>query len=337
MIGRAFFLSAKWTVTEFYILVDRLWIQRVPPKPPKKSAKRKATQTKDNRKTKVARVEQQSQGKKREQEESSNLKAAKRAKKATTPQRTRRVSQQPSAVDDMTASPGGSGRARAAKTQANAKLDLQAKQLAAVKAEMDALNRKSTSRKSPAKPSSRPTIGVRMSRRLRGGGGADDEDDEWQPIPEEWLSQNEGIVNKSVNSAVNGSATRTRARNTRQRKEAPRPVVANLRVDARSIGLSSDDESDLTELSESEESDHRDNNQTVDEPSTNEVACEQEKIEEENHHSEETLLPPGFVEWETVCMFPKRLDLFLTKFSAMRISAGMGRDITSIRKGDTLS
>jgi len=106
-------------------------------------------------------------------------------------------------------------------------------------------------------------MGTRSSARLRGT-----QDDEWQPIPEEWL--------KGANQ------TRT-----------------SIRLEAKT-GLETDEESvsELTELSE-------DNSEP---PSTsskrelnghNDEAGEDEEDEEDDYLAEP--LPEDFVEWETVC------------------------------------
>ncbi|KAJ3734153.1 hypothetical protein DFJ43DRAFT_1130808 [Lentinula guzmanii] len=161
---------------------DRLWIQRVPPKPPrpppKSSLKRKRTvdankaQAKSSSPTKRPRLQS----------------TAKPSKTITKP-----------AAETVSSTSGRHGRV--AKDQANMKLDAQAKELAELNRQAASLaghSLKSTARgagtskaaPSPARAtrstsSARP-LGTRLSARLRGS-----EDDEWQPIPDEWLQNND--------------------------------------------------------------------------------------------------------------------------------------------------
>ncbi|KAJ3905397.1 hypothetical protein F5879DRAFT_744584 [Lentinula edodes] len=164
---------------------DRLWIQRVPPKPPrpppKHSLKRKRIVDTNQTKTKLS--------------------STKRLRLQNTIESDRNVAK--SAVEPVPSSSGRHGRA--AKDQANLKLDAQAKELAELNRQAALLashspgsNRKSSTRgasssklsSSPARPtrgtsSARP-LGTRQSARLRGS-----DDDEWQAIPDEWLQNDE--------------------------------------------------------------------------------------------------------------------------------------------------
>ncbi|OCB85271.1 hypothetical protein A7U60_g7576 [Sanghuangporus baumii] len=288
----------------WFIGADRLWIQRTPPKPPKKPRKRKAVTNADGRKAKVARVERADESKKKRSEsspETGDTPKRRGSKTAETPKRTGRASRRSLAVNDS-ALPSSivSGRARAAKTQANVKLDLQAKQLAAAKAEMDSLNRKS-GRNSPAKPSGQRTVGIRMSRRLRGG--ADDDDDEWQPIPEEWLPESERVQSKSATAAVQTTRTSTRSKGS---TVTSRSVAPSGRT--RISGLESDDESDLTELSDSETSTHNVLNiPEVDmpkdpPPDLNGVVARHEKDDTQGEVIRKPQYLADFIEWETLCI-----------------------------------
>lgn len=219
LIGCKLLLKASWLhKITILILADRLWIQRVVPKPYKKSGKRKATSNADNRKAKAPRIEEVKGSRNSSRDVSpraGNKSNPKTRKSDRAPSTSRRGSRRPIEVEEaeVLSSPSG-GRSRAAKTQANVKLDLQAKQLAAAKAEIESFNRMSTARNSPSKSSSRPVLGTRASRRLRG----DDEDDEWQQIPEEWMPS-EDEKSKSSGAQRNGAPTRTSARN----KAPPRP------------------------------------------------------------------------------------------------------------------
>ncbi|KAJ3917883.1 hypothetical protein F5877DRAFT_43804 [Lentinula edodes] len=164
---------------------DRLWIQRVPPKPPrpppKHSLKRKRIVDTNQTKTKLS--------------------STKRLRLQNTIESDRNVAK--SAVEPVPSTSGRHGRA--AKDQANLKLDAQAKELAELNRQAALLashspgsNRKSSTRgasssklsSSPARPtrgtsSARP-LGTRQSARLRGS-----DDDEWQAIPDEWLQNDE--------------------------------------------------------------------------------------------------------------------------------------------------
>ncbi|KAG7089650.1 hypothetical protein E1B28_011312 [Marasmius oreades] len=265
---------------------DRLWIQRVPPKPPKtarptKSNKRKrgATDTGNISKAKKARTSR-----------STNTSAKKGKRKgkvvAVLPQ-TKGKSKQ-SAEEPTT--PGRHGRA--AKAKANAQLEAQAKQLAELNrqaAEMTkADGRASRSTKAqfnspsksepkapttPSRTSSRLTrnsstrpLGTRISARLRGSDNADDA--EWQAIPDEWL-------------------------NGREDEED----------DFEKTGLVSGGSSlsDLTELSDKEEpaeDDEEEEEEEEEEDFIEEVA----EVEEVEEIPEEPTLPEDFIEWETICV-----------------------------------
>jgi hypothetical protein len=160
-----------------------------------------------------------------------------------------------------------SGRGRAAKAQANIRLDAQAKELAELNKQAAALARggtRSSTRQATQPTNSRP-LGTRVSKRLRG-----DEDEEWQSVPQEWLD-----------GAPEGD----------DYKES-KPRTRSLKT-----GLESDDSdvSELTELSdheseEQEEEDHRD--EQFDEPEPEEIVKDDE--------SEAAPPPSDFVEWETV-------------------------------------
>lgn len=226
---------------------DRLWIQREPPKPPRtKPLKRKRAPEKATGET---------------------------PKPSGTPAKRARIAAAPPAP-----SPSPSGRhSRAAKDQAKVKLDEQARELAELnrQASMSTSNRptRQSSRvhataKTTAAPPPRPA-GTRISARLRGS----QQDEEWQPIPEEWLEESQS--------------------------ESSKPIKP-----ARKTGLESDEESELTELSDEggvvEEADPA---PTKGRRKPNGVASKsQPEIEQEEEHEEvPTDAPPAdFVEWETV-------------------------------------
>ncbi|KAH8117756.1 hypothetical protein DFH11DRAFT_1723784 [Phellopilus nigrolimitatus] len=272
---------------------DRLWIQRMPPKPPKKSLKRKATSASVNRKVKARRVAQaEADTKMSTAAQSSSSRKAKSSKQGLsrrggaatgTPLRSSRSSRRSGKVEHTPVPiPEENGRARAAKTRANVKLDLQAKQLAAAKAELQSFSRKSPGKvTSPSKrdSSGQRAVGTRASRRLRGEG---DNDDEWQQIPPEWLSGNEDPGAVKI-----GSSIRSGARSQAQYQGRKRFSIAHADASRNEIDktwLDSDDESVLTELSDSEAS-------TVD------------KLENAPNDDDALPLeywpPSDFIEWET--------------------------------------
>lgn len=157
--------------------------------------------------------------------------------------------------------PTPSGRsARAAKLQANKKLDAQAKELAEFQRQAvlstspgkfsPRSSRRSWNNVTVNEASSRkPTMGTRLSARLRGTSRADDDDDEWQQVPEEWL-------NETIGSSASNHARLTRQGKAR-RKSVRLPLSQNEDAveNGPHTGLSSDDGiSDLTELSGDEQS-----------------------------------------------------------------------------------
>ena len=198
--------------------------------------------------------------------------------------------------EEMVLTPSKRG-SRAAKTQANAKLDLQAKQLAAAKAEMDLLDRQAKS--SPKRSSNRRSMGTRVSRRLRG----DDGDDEWQQIPVEWLAGADEEEETEVLPKMRNTRSSTRPKlSPRDRVLFDRGKKQSKSLTSQKTGLESDDESDLTELSESEET-----NPAVEASVVSPYLKQQEgsrSKDSENEESGEAWPPSDFVEWETVkCYF----------------------------------
>lgn len=284
------------TLTMTYMLVDRLWIQREFPKRPISSTKRKAKNTASSRKAKVPRLSKSLSLAQAERASPSNRTtpsrkdAGNRSSKAAKPSRN---SRRLDTSDASPSVPGSLSRARAAKTQANVKLDLQAKQLAAAKAEFDSLNRRS-SRGSASRP-----LGTRLSRRLRG----EDDDDDWQQIPPEWLEGIDELPSSSPSKRPKRSATRASTKMII--KDAPlQPLTITNRRNSEEhdidnmTGLESDNESDLTELSDSETS-----NREAENPEEIEVHEDPPSDifnHEENPENHSTWPPANFIEWETV-------------------------------------
>ncbi|KAI5119001.1 hypothetical protein M0805_004411 [Coniferiporia weirii] len=256
---------------------DRLWIQRAPPKPSQKSLKRKSTLGVSKRKSKAPRIAETETVTKRELESGSSIET--RSKR-------NRGARRGEFEETPTSTPEVNGRARAAKTQANVKLDLQARQLAAAKAEMQSYNRRASSRFSPSKHG---TLGTRTSRRLRGN----DDDDEWQQIPPEWLAASEGFETKTDASSdrANGEG---RLLLRRQKRSS---ATSEPRSSVNKTWLDSGDESDLTELSDPE----------VPRKADGTSAAAHEAVTEETqgvYKDDEppTCLPIDFIEWETLCV-----------------------------------
>ncbi|TCD63136.1 hypothetical protein EIP91_005974 [Steccherinum ochraceum] len=172
--------TAQWRVepigydakTNAYWLIgpDRLWIQRAVPKPPR-SAKRKRPPVK----SKAATTPRKSA-----REQSDDDEPAPRSAKRSRTQRSARTS---TSRADALPTPNGS-RSRAAKVQANKKLDAQAKDLAEFQRQTASAARAKAARQKTASPQKPTAQGTRASARLR---GSTQDDDEWQEIPREWL------------------------------------------------------------------------------------------------------------------------------------------------------
>ena len=203
MIGCAYIAPAAFTkYPESHItLADRLWIQRAPPKPPRsRTLKRKRPAATPKKRP---RADESSF----DEDEDEPTIRSKRSRtqphsKATTSQsrlqpqangratRTSRRTERSSGLDTEVISAGKS--TRAAKVQANKKLDIQAKELAEFQRQAAALARSSPRKtRAPTSPAKR-SAGTRVSARLRHAGKMGDEnssDDEWQQVPDEWLQE----------------------------------------------------------------------------------------------------------------------------------------------------
>jgi hypothetical protein len=178
-------------------------------------------------------------------------------------------------------SPSNGRGGRAAKTQAQAKLDAQAKELAEFQRQAASASR--SSKRQKAEPAR--TMGTRVSARLRG-----EVEDEWQPVPEEWLVD---AKDHEAGPSLNGRGKRGGA--------GKRAIKTGLESDGESI-------SDLTELSSErdEETNPLNGTDMVDEEMTNEDSPPTH--DDETHNTlpndsgleEQPHLPDGFIEWETV-------------------------------------
>lgn len=240
--------------TNAYWLIgpDRLWIQRVPPKPPKGTKRKRPTNKASSRSTANKADEQEyesdaqsSPKRTRVQTKASSRSSRSRAKRALSP---------------APETPNGRS-ARAAKLQANKKLDFQAKELAEFQRQAAAFatGSKSSSRatrqtrsqtdSSPTKLSKRAVLGTRTSARLRGAQTVDDEDDEWQQIPEEWLNETiPATPQRNTRNKGKGRVTEPEERSVavEDTPDIEMPATEDLKT-----GLESDESvSELTELSE---------------------------------------------------------------------------------------
>ncbi|KAF8149807.1 hypothetical protein B0H34DRAFT_731219 [Crassisporium funariophilum] len=178
-----------------------------------------------------------------------------------------------------------SGRhSRAAKVQAKLKLDAQAKELAELNRQAGQqvktkTPRQSTVRLQPSRPASRP-MGTRISARLRGA-----QEEEWQPIPHEWLS----------------GENNTKAGTIRRQK----------------TGLESDEEtiSDLTELSEEllEDADVDSYPQKAADTNNGSVSTGVRKPLDVEAEQVEAM-DVNFVEWETICVTLEEWDHIAERF-----------------------
>jgi hypothetical protein len=212
---------------------DRLWFQRAPPKPPKpKTLKRKRPSQKAS-----------------EKKETSSLSA----------QNAKRLRISPPEKPSVT--PSSDRQSRAAKDQAKKRLDAQAKELAQLNRQAALANpgsRRQASLRS-ATTVILPVMGTRSSARLRGT-----QDDEWQPIPQEWLKEY-------------------------------KPAGTSRRLEVKT-GLETDEDSvsDLTELSD-------DDSEPSSLPLKQGSNGPTDDEEHEHGVPEQEPLPEDFVEWEMAC------------------------------------
>lgn len=181
----------------------------------------------------------------------------------------------------------GSREGRAAKTRANQRLDAQAKDLADFRRQMV------SSRTRAASINPRKPAGIRLSARLR---GTTVEEDEWQEVPDEWLTTSDTHKSSAKDQPTDPPP------------DSERKTRTGLESDGSSI-------SELTELSDGEDDvegaeRNFDEKPVVDTKETGPTSAEKDTDEEaEDHHGEEAkladppttpLLPDDFVEWETV-------------------------------------
>ncbi|KAF9243566.1 hypothetical protein BU15DRAFT_42854 [Melanogaster broomeanus] len=234
---------------------DRLWIQREPPRLNLKR-KRKPERGSTTRKAgKKAQMQSQAAKRPRIDPEQSIVEHS----NPTTRSSLRKPQPEPS--------PGSRGRA--AKMRANQRLDAQARDLAEFRQQMASTSRTAGAvAQTPRRPA-----GIRVSARLRGPAF---EEDEWQEVPEEWLTTS----------------------NSNKEPQPDPPPVGKKKL---KTGLESDDDSisDLTELSEDED-EEAEGDTEVD---PGDQQDEQPKAADQD--IDDDLPPPipeNFVEWETMCV-----------------------------------
>ncbi|KAH8093710.1 hypothetical protein BXZ70DRAFT_376563 [Cristinia sonorae] len=273
--------TAQWRVepigydakTNAYWLIgpDRLWLQRALPKPPR-PAKRKRPPPKATPSSSKAR-------KLATPEDTEDDEPPARSAKRTRTQRSTRTSAA------NTDTPPKTSRARAAKVQANRKLDAQAKELAAFQRQAAASARTRSTRQEPASPQKqRPVFGTRASARLR---GASRDDDEWQDVPEEWLKSKDG-------EEEDGAA---------DEKTEDEDAMGEDEDEA-----GGDDSSELTELSDSSDAEVEEAPKPVNgsrkraKQAEREVTPKEEDIPPVEEPEESPQIPSDFVEWELICL-----------------------------------
>ncbi|KAI0956478.1 hypothetical protein AcV7_006869 [Taiwanofungus camphoratus] len=324
--------GAQWRIepigydakTNAYWLIgpDRLWIQRVLPKLPK-GVKRKRPTAKASAQPSTSKVEQ-------EDYDYDSQKSPKRKRVQTQPisGRVSRSRTQQSSLPAVDQTPSSKGT-RAAKLQANQKLDAQAKELAEFQRQAASLARSNsrTSRQaksqtetqtSPSRSPRKAAVGTRTSARLRGATSKDE--DEWQQIPEEWLQE---TVTPQAESAAGGKSRDKEKAREEEAVEAPAeasgPVTEELKT-----GLESDENaSELTELSEEvdggvAEKERQDQphiqpngensggrktrSKKRADPPIPANNCKKENAIEEVFIDDASRMPTDFVEWETLCV-----------------------------------
>ena len=184
---------------------------------------------------------------------------------------------------------------RAAKLKANKKLDAQAKALAEFQRE-NAIATRSTRTTRRGEPSndagpsfSQTSRGIRVSSRLRRG--KRDPEEEWQSIPDEWLTEdNSETPTRRSTRATKSSRPSLDGTGSESDLEDLKPIKT---------GLESDESvSDLTDLSSDHESDlHEDPASTED----NEVEGNKYNSEDENHDGAKLDASlENIIEWEMV-------------------------------------
>ena len=187
---------------------------------------------------------------------------------------------------------------RAAKLNANKKLDAQAKALAEYQRE-NALASRSTRSARRCGPDnnavshpSRPSRGTRVSNRLRRA--KPDPEDEWQSIPDEWLTEDNSEPS-SRGSTSNAKPGRLWHGDTNSESdlENQKPIKT---------GLESDESvSDLTDLSSGREDDLHEDHASTEDNTGDGNKCDSDAAPGEKHDdTKPDDNPEEFIEWEMV-------------------------------------
>ncbi|KAF8558093.1 hypothetical protein OG21DRAFT_1595512 [Imleria badia] len=251
----------------YWLIGDRLWIQR---EPPRLNLKRKRKPGGNSRN--ATKEQPQSLTVKRQRIDLNSRDVGRSSGRSSTRSKAR---------SQLSSSPR---EGRAAKTRANQRLDAQAKDLAEFRRQMTS-SRTRTPSTTPRKPT-----GVRVSARLRGTAV---ESGEWQEVPDEWLgaSDNKSYAKDSPSGPLPSGKNR---------------MKTGLESDDSSISELtelSDGEDDAV----GEERDFNEKPVVDSEVATPTSIEKDTELETEDQQDEmanliTTPLPDDFVEWETICV-----------------------------------
>jgi hypothetical protein len=318
------------------LLADRLWIQRDIPKPPRNpKRKRAATKPKHKRPAILSDDESDTPAAPKKRKVATTARSSTSRNLVTSPKtpttRSSRTRRPPPSSEDL--GPITSRGPRAAKTQASAKLSVQAKELAELQRQAALESRRSGRRVPSPSPSRRSSprrpMGTRMSARLWGGAQVDDE---WQEIPDEWLNERSEAEDGGASGSerLDGEAEMDQRSDPDLRPEPEPEAVPDPDMEAHraKTGLESDDDdvSELTELTEisppatilvshsnkkkarkkgagSRRKTNRTKRGTSVVEDSVDIAQPVEKVEPEEDIEPEWRPPEDFVEWETVRSF----------------------------------
>ena len=181
---------------------------------------------------------------------------------------------------------------RAAKLKANKKLDAQAKAFAefqrenAIATRSGRMARRGGSDNDAALPLSRQPRGIRTSNRLRRG--KPDPEEEWQSVPDEWLTEDnsEPLPRRSTRA--------TKSTRLSPDDKVSKPDLGDSKP--AKTGLESDESvSDLTDLSSDHEGDPHEDPASTDDNDGNENKRDSDALDTKQDDG-----PEEFIEWEMV-------------------------------------
>ncbi|KAN0093108.1 hypothetical protein V8E55_003892 [Tylopilus felleus] len=270
----------------YWLIGDRLWIQREPPRP---SLKRKRKPGGNSRN--VTKKQSQSSTAKRQRIDQSS----RPVERSSVTRSTRsKVQSQPSP------SPR---EGRAAKMRANQRLDAQARDLAEFRRQM------TSSRTRTASMNPRKYTGVRISARLR---GAAVEDDEWQEVPDEWLAASD--THKGCAKDAPPSPLPSSKKGMKTGLESDDSSISELTE----LSDGEDDAEGETEEEEAKETSLLDtevaNPASAGEDTDVEAEDQQDQVANPVDPSTTPPPPDDFVEWETICVTLKEWESFGEQF-----------------------